>query len=204
MGTQERKERERDEQRARILEAAGRIVAEEGVEKLSIRKIAALIEYSPGNIYHYFESKEEILEQLLEQGYRRIMEGVKPTGTQAGTPAEAIKQSLRQYMELALHNPDLFKSVMLNSSPRVLEHTAVLFQGVSEQRQTFGMLCKSLRELPSMKGQDEESIELTAQVLWSATFGLVIRLIIENTLPEEQKRRLIERHLEVVLSGLDS
>ena len=55
MGVTERKERERQEMRQRILDAAQQVFVEEGYEKASIRNIAERIEYSPATIYLYFK-----------------------------------------------------------------------------------------------------------------------------------------------------
>jgi AcrR family transcriptional regulator len=49
-----------------ILNAAREIVSSSGVDGISIRKIAGMIEYSRTIIYHYFKNKEEIIEILIE------------------------------------------------------------------------------------------------------------------------------------------
>ena len=59
-----RRERERDDRRAMILNAAVEVASQEGIDGLSIRKIASKTEYSPAIIYHYFKNKDEILEQI--------------------------------------------------------------------------------------------------------------------------------------------
>jgi AcrR family transcriptional regulator len=50
MGISERKERERQEMRERIIEASMKMFIEEGYEKTSIRNIAEKIEYSPATL----------------------------------------------------------------------------------------------------------------------------------------------------------
>jgi len=47
MGTQERREREREELRTKILDAARELFAIEGYDAVTMRKIAEKIEYSP-------------------------------------------------------------------------------------------------------------------------------------------------------------
>lgn len=64
MGIKQRKDREREEMKDLILDAAKRISIEEGFSKVSIRKIAEEIEYSPGTIYLYFKNRDEILFEL--------------------------------------------------------------------------------------------------------------------------------------------
>jgi Transcriptional regulator len=65
IGILERKEREKEEMQGKILQAARKLMSEEGTSGVSIRKIAGMIEYSPSNIYHYFKNKEELLKRLF-------------------------------------------------------------------------------------------------------------------------------------------
>ena len=55
MGISERREREKQELREKILEKAREILIKEGQDNLSIRNIATAIEYSPATIYLYFQ-----------------------------------------------------------------------------------------------------------------------------------------------------
>ena len=50
--------------RQRILDAALDLVAKDGLEALSLRKIALHSDYSPAALYEYFDSKEAIIEAL--------------------------------------------------------------------------------------------------------------------------------------------
>lgn len=45
-------------------------------------------------------------------------------------------------------------------------------------------------------------LELTAQIIWTSTFGLLSRLLLEKDLPPDQKEALINHHFEIILSGL--
>ncbi|MBD0354009.1 MAG: helix-turn-helix transcriptional regulator, partial [Rubrobacteraceae bacterium] len=69
MGIKERRERQRRELRSSILSAAREIASEEGWGAVTIRKIAGRIEYSPPMLYGYFDSKEDILLELVRMGY---------------------------------------------------------------------------------------------------------------------------------------
>jgi AcrR family transcriptional regulator len=72
MTIEERREREKEEMRELILSAADEIVASEGFDKLSVRKIANKIEDSASIIYHYFTDKDEILHNLMQRGYKKM------------------------------------------------------------------------------------------------------------------------------------
>ena len=73
MSVADRKEREKEEMKARILEAAKKLFLENGFEKTSIRNIAEEIEYSPGTIYLYFKDKNDLLFALHQQAFGVLM-----------------------------------------------------------------------------------------------------------------------------------
>jgi AcrR family transcriptional regulator len=75
MASKERIQRLKEETRTSILEAAYKIVKEEGWQALSMRKIADEIEYTAPIIYEYFSNKEAILEELTRKGYLYLAKG---------------------------------------------------------------------------------------------------------------------------------
>ncbi|WNS45039.1 TetR/AcrR family transcriptional regulator [Paenibacillus sp. MMS20-IR301] len=202
MGREQKQEQEREAMRRLILATAAELAAENGLDKLSVRKIAGRMEYSAGIIYHYFQGKEEIVEQLLQQGYQKMISGMD---AQVQLPAEQMsaedkfKYSLTQFIRMGIAERSPYSSIMLNSSPAVLSLTAVLHQGAAQERSAIGMLCSIIGELEGRPLQKAEVTEKTAQVIWSAAFGLIIRLNLEKNLPEAQKEALIDRLVEGML-----
>lgn len=55
-----------EKRREQILEAAEKLFAEKGFDRTTIEDIAEACKVAPGLIYHYFDSKTEILKVLLE------------------------------------------------------------------------------------------------------------------------------------------
>src|SRR5216117_481617 len=62
----------RASRRRAILDAALELFIEHGYAQVSIRNIAARVDYSPGAIYGYFASKDEIFFALAEEGFREL------------------------------------------------------------------------------------------------------------------------------------
>lgn len=201
MGITERKEREKAEMRETILNAAREIVSSSGVDGISIRKIAGMIEYSPAIIYHYFKNKEEIVEILIEENYHKILAALSSFNTSDITPAEKLRESSKSFIMLAVQMEDAYKSIMLNNSETVLTHTSVLQRGAVYERPAIAMLCRVLRELPGFNEKTDTQVELTAQIIWSLAFGLSLRLIVEQV-DDVQRQRLIEHTADFILSAL--
>ncbi|WP_339314553.1 TetR/AcrR family transcriptional regulator [Paenibacillus sp. FSL R10-2734] len=203
MTKEQRQIREHEEMKNMILQAAALLITEEGIEKLSIRKIADRIEYSPGIIYHYFHGKDEIVEKYLQQKYTDMVAGLQSVQRNVEhevAPEILLKQSLEQWIRAMLSTEVEYRNVMLNDTPAVLSHTAVLFKGAAQERKAISMLCECLARFESNELRDDLSIELTAQVIWSAAFGLIIRVIVEKDLPEEQVEALISCYLDSMVA----
>jgi len=201
MGIKERKERETEQQRELILNAAGKIVAAQGIEKLSIRKIASEIEYSPAIVYHYFKDKDDIVAHLMKRGYQKIIDAVSSVKVSAENPEERLKQSTRNYIHAALQMSEEYKNAQLSTSPAILEYTSSMFKGASLHKPALAVLVQCLNEIFKDKNVDDSAIELTAQIIAASTFGLIIKLIIENV-DEEQSNRLIDHYIECMLEGM--
>jgi AcrR family transcriptional regulator len=204
MGTNERKEKEREIRRDLILNTAQEIISSEGIDNVSIRKIAKKIEYSPAIIYYYFKDKDEIINCLMIKVYKTILSTLNSITSSNKQPKEKLREGIKNYILMALRIPLEYKTIMLSSSQDILKYTSVLFKGAAQKREAIGILCQQLRDIYYNNPKDESYIELTAQVLWSSIFGLIIRIIIEEDLNELQKEILIEHHVNILIKGIIS
>ncbi len=200
MSIKERKERERKEMQDLILNAASEIFKTEGLESISIRKIANSIDYSPAIIYHYFKNKDDIINNLMTRGYGKIVMGLSSISELEDSPEKQLKKMTGQVIDMALQIPEEYKAVQLSSEPDVLAHTASLYKGAAKEKKALGILFRCLKDI--YKDMDDDMIELTAQIIWTSIFGLIIKLIVEKDLSEEQRNNLIEHHIRCIIDGM--
>lgn len=200
--SKERQLRKQEEIRHAILEAAREIIAREGIQGLSIRKITNAIDYSPAIIYHYFKDKNEIVDTIVHEGYGQILASVRSVEVNESEPELEMKEIFVRYIKAALEYPDVYKAIMLNSDPSVLKRTALLERGISQRSPTLQLLCKNIERGIERGRYAPCDPELTAQIIWTASFGLTIKLMIEKEIPEEQINRLIEHHFQVLFTGI--
>ncbi|MFI5403492.1 MAG: TetR/AcrR family transcriptional regulator, partial [Planctomycetota bacterium] len=73
MGITERREREREEIRTRILDAARELFDSEGYEHVTMRRIADAIEYSPTTIYNHFTDKDDLVDALCHEEFSHLL-----------------------------------------------------------------------------------------------------------------------------------
>lgn len=199
MTIEKRREQEIADMRSLILAAANDIIGSEGFEKLSIRKIAKKIDYSPSIIYHYFQDKEEIVNNVMQIGYKKIISSLSSAEMSSYSPKKRLVEMAKSYIEAALKMPDEFMAAQLNTSEEALKHTASLFKGASKEKPALLALYQCLQELYKDKDIDESTVELTAQTIAVATLGLIFKLYIEKNIGEEQRQKLIHYFTNVVV-----
>ncbi|MDF2889974.1 MAG: transcriptional regulator, TetR family [Clostridia bacterium] len=200
--TKERQLRKQEEIRNIILEAARDIISREGVKGLSIRKITNAIEYSPAIIYHYFKDKNEIIETLVGEGYKRILDSLSSVAKNESEPEEEIKEVFTKYIKAALDNKDEYMAVMLNDDPLVKQKTIILEKGISQKSRTIGILSETLKRGIQQGRFAAFDAELTAQIMWTSAFGLTMKLMIEADIPKQQVDDLVENHFRTLFYGI--
>jgi AcrR family transcriptional regulator len=121
MGISDRKEREKQEMRRLIMDAAMEMFVKEGFEKTSIRNIADKIEYSPATIYLYYKDKDELLWALQAEAFAKLNEIFSQAIT-AKDPLKQLEQLAKTYLNFGLSNPDLYDLMFIIRSPMNVEN----------------------------------------------------------------------------------
>lgn len=113
-GSSARRERGRKEMQAAILEAAGSIVATEGIDGLTIRAVAQALSYSPAALYEYFDSKEAILAALYFGGADGLGAQCERAVVEISRGASSVDALLalgHAYRSYALNHAELYRLV---------------------------------------------------------------------------------------------
>jgi AcrR family transcriptional regulator len=108
MGSKERITRKKQEVHASILETALEILHSEGMEAISMRKIADQIEYTAPIIYCHFKNKEALLLALLAHGYQQLNKVIKGASNTSATALERLELIMNCYIDFATENRELY------------------------------------------------------------------------------------------------
>ncbi|KOA20429.1 HTH-type transcriptional regulator BetI [Clostridium homopropionicum DSM 5847] len=200
--SRERQLKKQEEIRKIILEAARNIILKEGIQGLSIRKITNAIEYSPAIVYHYFKDKNQIVESIATEGYEKILAAIRSVKVDENSPEKEIEEVFRKYIEASLLHPDEYKAFMLCEDSTVLTKTCILERGISEKSQTMKLLDSCIKKGIEQGIFEPYNEELTAQIIWTSTFGLIIKIILEKDISQEQINRLIDHHFNILFRGI--
>src|SRR3984885_12110265 len=109
MASKDRILRLKEDTRANILDAALKIVKQEGWQALSMRKIADVIEYTAPIIYEYFSNKDAIILELTRKGYLILARDLQEAKDKHQQPAKQLEAMWLAYWNFAFANKELYQ-----------------------------------------------------------------------------------------------
>ncbi len=172
MGTTERREREKQELRTRILDAARELFAAEGYEAVTMRKIAERIEYSPTAIYAHFKDKNALIRELCEGDFltfaQKFVEFLA-----VPDPIERLRLAGAAYVDFAIENPQHYRLMFMTERPPIEDEDDS--HANDPARNAYAFLASTVAEAMAAGAFRAEltDSDLVAQTIWAALHGLV-------------------------------
>jgi AcrR family transcriptional regulator len=179
MGVVERRERERQETRQLILDAARELFVAEGHEAVSMRKVAEKIEYSPTAIYHHFRDKQALIEELCLHDFRSLAAAFLSIG-RVEDPVERIRRIGAAYVDFALGHPSQYRFMFMTAGLAKAEQPPEV-RG-NPQEDAYAFLRHTVSEaIEAGRFRDRyRDPEMTSQMLWATMHGIVSLHIIHG------------------------
>jgi AcrR family transcriptional regulator len=205
-------ERRRNKIRARILTAAERVFAREGAEGLSIRRLAENIDYSPAAIYKYFNSKDELVDELKESFFALILENVNRIADTTTPFASRARDCVATYVQIAVAKPHHYAAAFAGES---------VLNGPSDRDPEFE-LTKKGQAFIVLSGMIAEGVELgafrqdidptiAAKSIWASMHGLAMMIVHIPSFPalkaedsDMTQEEFILFHADQVIRGLEA
>ena len=170
MGITQRKERDKQEMRLKILETAKQIFIEEGFEKASIRAIADRIEYSPATIYLYFKDKNELFFSVHETGFEKLNLEMIDAIEGITDPIDELRARGFAYMKFAFQNPEMYDLMFIQNAPmESMKDSEIWTCG----HKCFMLMCESIQKCIDTKSIRISDLYIGAMSIWSFMHGLV-------------------------------
>jgi AcrR family transcriptional regulator len=183
MGLKERREREIEERRRQILDAARTVLFESGMQGASINRIAKMAELGVGTIYSYFKSKEDIFIDLQEEGLSLLADAVQEAAASAERPADKIRKIVRAYLDFSTQHKNYFAIInYFLSSPDIM-FTADLKRQVHEHGSRILSHVVAAVQTGVQQGVFKPvDADRYAVMLWANMNGLIQFKKLENTI----------------------
>jgi AcrR family transcriptional regulator len=198
MGIIERKERERREMMAVILEAAMQLYMEKGAANVSIRKIAERIEYSPATIYLYYRNRDDIFCALQNEAFAKFYTVLNTITTLI--PLERLREVLHLYIRFAVNNPELYDIMFIMHAPmrsrNPKEPPVMGLKAYDVLRHTVALCMQKGDILPG-------DVEVLTFTFWAHIHGIASLLIRQrlSIFPTDVHDSLIEESIESILKN---
>jgi len=198
-GRQARLLEARETTRRAILDAALDLFITHGYGQVSIRNIAARVEYSPGAIYGYFSSKDDIFYALAEEGLRDL--GARELAdAPSADPIEDVRAAAWRLYEFSTAQPQYFALVFLDRAvPRVSKEYE-RFAFISDMRARA--LARVERCIAEGLFPATTYAEVALRLLWAPVVGLAA-LRLSHRIPEGVEIDLLVRDaIETTIVGI--
>src|SRR5215467_12308837 len=102
--------------RQEILRAAARLFQQRGYDATSMNDVAAELKLSKGGLYHHFQSKDEILFEIMNHAMDLTQERVINPVRTIANPEERLRTLIRLHIEVVLSPRDREITVMLHEN----------------------------------------------------------------------------------------
>ena len=205
-------ERRRNRVRGAILDAAERVFAVEGEAGLSIRRIADEIDYSPAAIYKYFGSKDELIDELKEAFFARILATVNGIADRREPFPIRARKCVAGYVRTALEKPHHYIAAFSGVAPPKPDCGDLTDFSESNRARAFAILTGMVREgLESRAFRTGLDPDDTAKAMWSSMHGLAVMMAhfpdfpSMATMPSGMSRdAFIDFHADLVIRALET
>jgi len=167
----ERRERDKQELRTKILDAARELFVEHGYDAVTMRKVAERIEYTPTTIYLHFEDKDALIRELCQHDFRAF--GARFAETLAiADPVSRLRQSGLIYFNFAREHPQHYRLMFMTPVPEASRGNA---KSADPAEDAYGLLLGTVEQaLKEGRLRPEHTdAALVAQTIWAASHGVV-------------------------------
>ncbi len=188
--------KEHDERKNELLDVAQTLFYEEGYEKTSIAKIIRAVGVAKGTFYHYFVSKTDLLDQLLERQVRSMLKKIEPVLSDPNL--DAIDKMNKAHAVSGQYKVAHKKVFMMLLRALYADENAVLRDKLSKIRMnTVAPIFAKIIEQGISEGHFTTSnAQYAAEMIMGLTnhlFDAVARLLLQAKPTAENKRHLLER-----------
>jgi TetR/AcrR family fatty acid metabolism transcriptional regulator len=149
-----------------ILDAAVRVFARQGFHTCRVSDIADEAGVAYGLVYHYFQSKDEVLDTLFLERWNIMLEAIGETDAQAIPAREKLYAIASFIIESYRHDPDLMKVIIVEVTRAANSFGAVHLAKINEAYGQISGIVQAAQQ--SGEFRDTVSAEFAAMAFYGA------------------------------------
>lgn len=139
MPPREKTPAEKAAEKARILDAALDILAADGYDGLTMRRLGQKIGASATKIYLYFVNKDEVYLAVISEGYRQLCASLEDAMARADTAEGRFDAFLRMYLQFAWDHPTFYEVMALKQIPMQADYAGTPMERSARRKYEAGM-----------------------------------------------------------------
>jgi AcrR family transcriptional regulator len=169
----QRREREKQETRDKILDAARELFLKHGYDAVSMRKIADAIAYTPAALYVHFKDKEALMREMCRRDYGEFSKAMASLASEPD-PIKRIRGAGLAYITFGVRHPNHYRLMFMTKTANLeLDEDDLRRKGNPDEdgyafvRQAVQQAIAEGRFRPEFTDPD-----LVAQLLWAGVHGV--------------------------------
>jgi TetR/AcrR family fatty acid metabolism transcriptional regulator len=159
------------DKRRMILDAAVRVFARQGFHTCRVSDIADEAGVAYGLVYHYFQSKDEVLDTLFLERWNIMLEAIRETDARAIPARDKLHAIASFIIESYRHDPELMKVIIVEVTRAANSFGAVHLAKISE---AYGQI-SGIVEQAQQSGEFRDNV--SAQFAAMAFYGAIEQVL---------------------------
>lgn len=180
-----------------ILDDASNLLLREGLQALSMRRIAQMVGCSTTVLYTMFGSKQGLIDELYLKGFamlRQVLADVPPSDDLL----EYLMTLGQAYRAFALTNPTYYAVMFCQTSPDFTPSKNCIQQSWS----SFALLVSTVQACMDAEFLVKDDPQEVAKMLWAVVHGHVGLELTGHFLDSTSAAERLNRTIRIILSGL--
>lgn len=153
-----------------LIKAGVEILAKEGIEGLSLRKVAQRADVSHNAPYSHFPDKQSLIAAISTEGFNQLYAELDAAiSAYPKNPKKQLQQGVLAYVQFALNNTDTFKIMFSGVLEKEKDYPA--FIEISQR--TFQRVVDVVKACQKAGVLQAGSSELMAIAVWGQVHGII-------------------------------
>jgi AcrR family transcriptional regulator len=157
----------------RIARAARRLLDKEGVEAVTMRRVAAAVDITAMAVYRHYADRKALLNALADEGFRELAAGLAAVQL-SGSVEERLTRVLDMNLSFALENPRLFELMFLTPREGARQYPRDFAAGKSPTANLFAELIREGIASGYFRETDVWAIVFETGALWQGLMMLYL------------------------------
>lgn len=174
------------------------MIRADGVEALSLRKLAGRLDVTAPALYAHIASKHDLLAAVAERGFDELVDAMEAVDDP--DPVERLRAYAAAYVEAARADPELFR-VLFYFAPVVDGGPAIAGVHLDAATRAFALPLATVEEAVASGALATDDPLLVALTLWSTAHGVAATLQLGLPLDAAHERALATEAVDRLLAG---